>query len=149
MQDLIAGSQGEENTMMKHIRIAFVFLFTLSLFLCVVPAATAASNSGTCGDNLTWSLSGSGRLTISGTGAMTDNTHPWLGRTVYSVVIGNGVTHIGKYAFDNMSELTSVTIPNSIRTVSPARTPHRSLQPDQRCIRQATAPSSTAIRSHG
>ena len=103
--------------MMKHIRIAFVFLFTLSLFLCVVPAATAASNSGTCGDNLTWSLSGTGRLTISGTGAMTDNTHPWLGRTVYSVVIGNGVTHIGNYAFDNMSELTSVTIPNTVTSI--------------------------------
>ena len=28
--------------------------------------------SGKCGDNLTWSLSGSGVLTISGTGAMED-----------------------------------------------------------------------------
>ena len=38
------------------------------------PAALSAEvDSGTCGDDLTWTLDASGTLTISGTGEMTDS----------------------------------------------------------------------------
>ena len=61
--------------------------------------------TGTCGDDLTWSLSDAGVLSIYGTGAMTDyklNTHPgWYsyGTDITSVVFGTGVTSVGNYAF--------------------------------------------------
>ncbi|MBR7155112.1 MAG: leucine-rich repeat protein, partial [Paludibacteraceae bacterium] len=70
--------------------------------------------SGTCGDNLTWELT-DGVLTISGTGAMsnyTSSSSPWYSyrSSITSVVIEEGVTNIGNYAFYNCTGLTSVTI---------------------------------------
>ena len=80
--------------------------------------------SGTCGadgDNLTWKLSETKQLTISGTGAMADysNTNPWYDNrsSIKSVVIEAGVTSIGKYAFYNCDNLTSVTIPGSVTSI--------------------------------
>ena len=70
---------------------------------------------GTCGENLTWRLSNNGTLTISGTGAMADytyNTMPWYEyrSSIKSVIINDGVTSIGEYAFYGCSGLASVTI---------------------------------------
>ena len=70
-----------------------------------------AASSGTCGDNLTWTLDDDGTLTISGTGKMKDysysSTAPWysLHSRVKSVVINNGVTSIGDYSFDDAQAL--------------------------------------------
>ena len=73
--------------------------------------------SGTCGENLTWSLNTEDSvLTISGTGAMADfpnNTHaPWNGYSslIQSIVIEDGVTSIGNYAFAFCSNLTSIRL---------------------------------------
>ena len=79
--------------------------------------------TGTCGDNLTWTLDSEGTLTISGTGAMTDwesySLVPWDSNAdmIKTVSIENGVTSIGKYAFYYCSNLTSVTIPNSVKSI--------------------------------
>ena len=56
-------------------------------------------------------------LTVSGNGAMANGT-PWYGilGSVTSVVIEDGVTSIGEYAFDSCS-LTSVTIPDSVKSI--------------------------------
>ncbi len=40
-------------------------------------AEAAAVSSGTCGENVTWTLDDQGTLTISGTGAMYDYTYTW------------------------------------------------------------------------
>ena len=81
--------------------------------------------SGTCGDNLTWTLSEDGLLTISGTGAMTEffgessDDRPWAYFLAYikSVVIEEGVTSIGFAAFYDCKALTSVTIPSSVTSI--------------------------------
>ncbi len=78
--------------------------------------------SGTCGDNLTWTLDDNGMLTISGTGPMDEydlNTSPWNSQDtkITAVVIKDGVTSIGGHAFDYCIFLTSVTIPDSVTSI--------------------------------
>ena len=75
--------------------------------------------SGTCGENLTWTLK-DGVLTISGTGEMErwhkEDSAPWAAYRdqITSVVLEEGVTNIGPYAFYNCSNLTNVVIPDGV-----------------------------------
>lgn len=76
-------------------------------------------NSGTCGDNLTWTLSTDGTLTISGTGSMYsffDDT-PWDVKKVKTLVVENGVTTIGAMALSDATNLTSVSLPETITSI--------------------------------
>lgn len=88
--------------------------------------------SGTCGDNLTWSLNSDGVLTISGTGAMPDYSYsidnaPWSDyySSIESVVIESGVTSIDDYAFYNCENLTRVTINNGNATIGSSAIPSK------------------------
>ena len=80
-------------------------------------------DSGSCGENVTWTLTADGTLTISGTGAMTDYTYdsrsPWYSCRAYikRVVMQQGVTSIGDHAFWDCSGLTSVTIPDGVTSI--------------------------------
>lgn len=78
--------------------------------------AETTGTSGTTGD-CTWTLEDT-RLTISGNGGMADysNCGPW-GKNITELVIENGVTSIGAYAFYFCSKLESVTIPGSVTTI--------------------------------
>ena len=74
-------------------------------------------------DNLTWKLYEDGTLNISGTGAMKNyiygnNKSPArLNLSVTSIVIEEGVTSIGDYAFENCDNLTSITIPGNVESI--------------------------------
>ena len=104
----------------KLLLAAMMLSMSLSLF----------AQSGTCGDNLTWNLSG-GVLTITGTGDMTNYSYssdgwghsstnaPWYSNIakIKSVVISDGVTSVGICAFCLCTNLKSITIPNSVTSI--------------------------------
>ncbi len=81
--------------------------------------------TGVCGDDLTWTLNGSGVLTISGTGDMYNFSYhyepliPWADHIeeIKSVVIEDGATSIGNFAFSNAVNLTSVTLPDTLTLI--------------------------------
>ena len=119
----------------------------LTLLPGVAKAAELPETSGTCGDNATWNFDVSAEtLTISGTGAMYDydcefhsNPPPYLvwngyaediwntdyeDRTfIRSVVVSEGITHIGSDAFGSftmlgvLSKLQDVRLPSTLRTI--------------------------------
>ena len=86
-----------------------------------IEALAAGTQSGTCGDNVTWTLDSEGVLTIEGTGVMADysttSPAPWKDLSITSVVIGDGVTTIGDYVFQDCEGLASVTIPASVTSI--------------------------------
>ena len=80
---------------------------------------------GKCGatesDTVVWFYD-EGNLYINGTGAMADydgSNMPWYSYQdeITNVVIENGVTTIGEFAFNYCSFLTSVTIPESVTSI--------------------------------
>ncbi|MBQ2880553.1 MAG: leucine-rich repeat domain-containing protein, partial [Anaerotignum sp.] len=79
---------------------------------------------GECGDNLTWSLvvDLDYTLIISGTGEMYDYTadsQPWddYKDDISEVVVEDGVTSVGGYAFYTYSGLTSVSLPDELAEI--------------------------------
>ena len=74
---------------------------------------------GICGDNATWILCDD-TLTICGRGEMDDCwTAPWdeVKSYIKRIVIENGITTIGKCAFNNCSGVTKITIPDSVKRI--------------------------------
>lgn len=91
--------------------------------------AISAATSGTCGatgneSSVKWNFDkSSGTLTISGTGAMADYTvngtvddRPWkdYAESITKVQISEGVTSLGRCAFQNLTALKETNIPASI-----------------------------------
>lgn len=93
----------------------------LLLITLLVSLSAYAEKSGICGDNLEWKLTDEGVLTITGTGEMqdwNDYSSPWYeNESVKQVIIGDGVTTIGDWAFSYCRALTSVIISNSVTTI--------------------------------
>lgn len=89
----------------------------------------AASNpivaEGDCGDDLTWTLDKDGVLTISGTGDMDNytgpfemHTAPWnnYGDQITSIVIQEGVTSVGEWAF-LYTQAETISLPESLQRI--------------------------------
>ena len=70
---------------------------------------------------MTWDLSDDGTLTISGTEMVrgAGNHYPWVFyiNKIKKVVIEEGMANIGEGAFKNCSNLSSVSIPNSVTVI--------------------------------
>ncbi len=111
-------------------------LLTLVMLLALLPATALAADpttSSSCGENLTWTLtqnkdSTTYTLTISGSGDMADyavGKAPWhtaLGTNksdrekINTIVLPNGLTHIGNNAFLQAS-VTEVKIPATVISI--------------------------------
>lgn len=91
--------------MKKTSKILSIILAILMMVSIIPITASAATYSGTCGDNLTWTFDDStGTLTISGEGDMYDYTssnRPWQDyvKKIKKIVMNEGITSIGDYAF--------------------------------------------------
>ncbi|MBQ4601273.1 MAG: leucine-rich repeat domain-containing protein, partial [Clostridia bacterium] len=114
---------------MKNFKKLLPYIFTVAIIVVIMVVAGttvyAESYSGSCGDDLTWTLDTStGVLDISGTGEMSDysyavNEAPWCSYRSYIkyVNIGDSVTSIGDYAFWRCTSLISVTISDSLTNI--------------------------------
>ena len=102
--------------------LAFFLAFIICIFLGV-PSFAAEMRSGTCGKNAVWTLDEDGVFTVSGTGSMTDyrffkNPPPWNGNiSIKKIIIEDGITEIGNYAFDYCINLMDVSIPDSLTRI--------------------------------
>ena len=71
---------------------------------------------------VSWIVDDKGVLTISGTGDMEFKDYflaPWNEYIVKKAVIKSGVTSIAPYAFSNLTNMASVSIPNTVKDVGP------------------------------
>ena len=102
-----------------------VTIAILTIFGGVAVSADATViDSGSCGDNITYTLYSDGLMEITGTGAMTDYFYgseaPWYDYSadITSVTISSGITHIGKNSFSyNYTNLETVSIPDSVTSI--------------------------------
>ena len=85
-------------------------------------ASQTTTQSGTYG-SMAWSVQ-DGTLTITGNGAMPDASTsapvPWGSLNVSKVVIGEGITTIGKENFYNMNTITEVQFPSTLQKINEA-----------------------------
>ena len=101
------------------------WLLAALMLLTMLPTSGWADDtaSGTCGENLTWTLSSDGVLTISGTGDMTDYSSledvPWreYDSSIRRAVLCNGVTNIGSYTFAICVSLKEIRIPEGVTNI--------------------------------
>ena len=100
----------------------------------ILSSFATAATSGDFGENncLHWNVSITGKLTISGTGAMPDfdfphgNLAPWWNYDALGVItkigiksvdIKDGVTNVGDYALFLLPDATQVTLPDSVTRI--------------------------------
>ena len=114
--------------MKKNSKKLLSVVLAMVMVLCSLPfagvtfEANALEKTGKCGENVSYTYDPStGEVVISGTGAMYDyegSSSPFFKGSIKSVVIEDGVTSIGDWAFYYYRGLTSVTIPNSVTSIS-------------------------------
>ena len=99
----------------------------------LMTAATAEADvvaEGSAGENVTWVLTNDGVLTFSGSGPMKDyrdqgifstyyDPAPWWDyqSQIYMVVINEGITSIGDFAFAGHSSLYAIRLPDSLESI--------------------------------
>ena len=76
-------------------------------------------DSGSCGENLTYTIDNEGTLTISGTGEMYNYGYGEspFNTEIETVIIEDGVTTIGDCAFGGCEVLTNINIPDSVTSI--------------------------------
>ena len=111
--------KGKKRT--KKLIAGLFLIFALAFMIVPVKKVQASDGWGTCGSNITWYYhSNSNWLEIKGTGAMPDSCRKAWGsysEVVKKVTISSGITSVGPSAFSSFKNLSSVTLPKSIKTI--------------------------------
>ena len=99
----------------------FCLLLAICLLSPCLPLAGRAEVAGECGDDLQWVFS-DGTLTVSGSGPMFSYAYeeaPWcLGNMdVRQVILEEGVTSVGSFAFRDCTSLEALVLPASLESV--------------------------------
>ena len=106
--------------------LSFVWVFGITVVAEISLAShihdVVIRENGKCGENLTWSLDEDGELIIKGSGDMFNygvGKYPWSQNqlSVTRVVIKEGVTSIGDYAFSSYSFLTNVSLSDTLTSI--------------------------------
>ena len=117
--------------MKRKIFILFLMILTVFIFNPIVGYAETNKPDGAFwlvdeGTNHVWYKITDNTLTIGGIGDMKDWTNtnyseqPWRDVGITDVVVENGITSIGVYSFYNISTISSVSFPNSLKTINTA-----------------------------
>ena len=70
-----------------------------------------------------WSLDDTGILTIMGNGAVENYYHPWIDENeenkyrITSIIVGEGITQLGDGMFSGLTNLSYVSIPNTVKII--------------------------------
>lgn len=108
---------------MKKISIFVLIsaLFIAALFTVSSLAATVTTvASGNCGSYVKWKLDSEGTLTLYGSGSMKNySDSPWksYNERINSIVIEEGVTSIGMYAFYELDNFKSLSLPTTLNSI--------------------------------
>ena len=107
----------------RNVIIGFVlYVMVLTSITAIHPITVLASTNGTCGDNVMWAYN-NGVLTISGTGNLSDFSYPsqapWypLNVNIISLIIEDGVTGLGSYAFYGYNSLKNIYIGSDVTSI--------------------------------
>ncbi len=110
-----------EDIELKEFKFKYITRWTSQGYPLVIRIATDNGNviisRGTCGDNVTYTLTHDGHLNIAGSGAMADDYYFRRIGLITSATIQEGVTSIGSSAFCDCTNLISVTIPESVTNI--------------------------------
>ena len=102
-----------------------ILALILALVMCLslLPAGALADDviaEGTDKD-ISWSLDTNGTLTVSGTGSIQYeySTAPWkpYAADIKALVVGEGITMIGKKAFDHLENLETISLPSGFMRI--------------------------------
>ncbi len=110
--------------------MSYKILYVL-IFLTVSTNAHAEiiASGNDCGENCSWTIDDKGVLTVSGTGDMKDYSdpeewsrtypRPWqsYNNTVKEIVIGEGITSVGTWAFKDFKALETLTLADSVKKI--------------------------------
>ena len=110
----------------KRILSLFIVLaLSLSMWPMSALAVSKGALSGSCGENLTWTLSADGVMTISGAGELykagwpSEDTSEWktLVNSTTEIVIEEGITHLQTYGLADFYKVTKVTLPSTLELI--------------------------------
>ncbi len=111
------------SNLLTAIVVLALLIVGCSLLVGVADESDAATYSGNCGSDVTYTLNtDTGVLAITGTGDMANyglDTSPWYSHKddIKTVTVGNGVTTIGSGAFYKCASLTSIEISNTVTSI--------------------------------
>ena len=101
---------------MKHLSLFIAFLAICLSLISFAPSAQAANGWG---ETIFWEFDDqTGTLTISGTGEMIKGS-PWNEHrlAIKKVIIQEGITSISENAFQFLSYMTDISLPQSLRHI--------------------------------